>query len=369
MADVLTVGFGKAGSVLHGPHWLNEGFNIVATDTNPARLETAYLSDTMRVAQEAGRLTTLDSLSELSAPPSIIDITTASGHHEEAVNRTLEALDRHGVRGRDLTWLIEKPIVSSEAEGQRLMSLFEAGDLDLEKVFVNENYVASRGVDQAVKIVEQGSSPVTQVDVVFYKNRLPDEQDEKKPRFVDRGLNAFGIEVSHMLAVGQGLSGMNEHTPTEIIQSDYYHDVHGVDGSEGTYTIVRANDSGVILRMAQGLGPFEMDADGNRTPNAKPGIIRYATAEQADGHQVRVDFDPVPGIPRYHSKITWQGQTGNTHSMVVGDNTLRFVIGGVAEFSRSGQVPPFEKGIRVGVALGFVQAISSYAKQATHHYV
>lgn len=363
---VLSVGFGKAGSVLHGPQWLDEGFSIIATDPNPDRLEVGNLNGTMQAAYEAGRLALLPNLEELSVAPSIVDVVTASGNHIEAVSQTLRALSGISVKGSELTWLLEKPVVSSAEEEQELLSLISDGSLDESNVFVNENYNASVGLNFAQGLISQEASlgnPVTNVDVVFYKDRVP---DVRKGRYTDPTLGAYGIEVPHQQSVGQTLAGFDIDTPIEIVQNRYHKNMHGVPESEGTYTVVKDTASNTTLRLAQGLGPYKMDGDGNIAKDelidsqGKPVIIRYATADLSDERQIRIDFDPVPGIDRYHSKVTWEDRRQEPHEKVFADNTLKAVIGSVVRFNQTGELPAFAKGIRVATALQVVRAINSY---------
>ncbi len=87
--EVLTDGFGKAGSVLHLPVWVENGYRVTGHDSNADRLNVANLSDTNRAYFEAGKLALSSSLADQD--PSIVDITTASGHHVEAIEQVLDA--------------------------------------------------------------------------------------------------------------------------------------------------------------------------------------------------------------------------------------------------------------------------------------
>jgi hypothetical protein len=362
LSTVLSVGFGKAGHTLHGPNWLNEGRDITAFDADPAKLEVTNLPDRMQTAHAAGRLSTLSTLEELSLENlGIIDVVTASGQHTSSVEQTLQVLEGRGVSGAQLTWLLEKPVVSSGSEAEQLIRLFKDGRLDGEKVFVNENYNASAGVELARAMI--GDTPVSEVDVVFYKDRVP---DVRKGRFTDPVLGAYGIEMPHMVAVGYNLAGFQPNDNTRIIQNQHLKNIHNVPESTGNYTVVEG-ENGVKLRMAQGLGPYEMDGSGTIVANENPGIVRYSTVRLADGRQITVEFDPVAGIDRYTSRVSEYDTKGDvTRSEIVSDNTLAAVIHGVSEVERTHNQsrPPFAEAINVPNALAYVEAIRSYVSHA-----
>lgn len=358
--DVLSVGFGKAGQVLHAPHWLNQDYNIVAYDLNPQRLSPENLSPAMQAAHEAGRLSLVSDMEQVPLDNlAVVDVVTASGHHVNGVDQALEAIESQGGKGTDYTWLLEKPIVSSPEEETRLKELFRQDRLSYPDVFVNENYNASTGVQLAKRLI--GDTNVAQVDTVFLKNRVP---DVKAGRFMDPELGAYGIEMPHMVAVAHNLAGLKDNR-TSIVSNHYLNEVGGIPESTGNYTVVKGKD-GVLLRLAQGLGPYQMDGSGiliHRDPGKT--ITRYSEAFLEDGRSLSVEFDPVPGIPRFTSRVTERNaQNETTEVFEVADNSLARVIGGVATYQRTGQQPSFAEAIRTNSALGHVHAIAEFVEDA-----
>ncbi len=353
--EVLTDGFGKAGSVLHLPVWVENGYRVTGHDSNADRLNVANLSDTNRAYFEAGKLALSSSLADQD--PSIVDITTASGHHVEAIEQVLDA----GISPD--AWLVEKPIDSTAEERQHLLSLLEDGSIDRQKTFVNENYNASAAIENAKKIIAfeaQRDNPVVGVDVVFYKNRVP---DVRAGRFTDPTLGAFGIEMPHQVAIAYNLAGVDPSEKIDIIESRYDTNVHNVDGSDATYVVAKTQ-SGVRIRMAQGLGPFTMDARGTMTEQDDVAITRSSTVRLQDGREITIKFDPVPGEKKLHSILEWTDHNGEVHKDDIDDNTLKRVIGGIILFAEQGIRPVFASGLSVDNAMKYVDALNSFLDEA-----
>jgi predicted dehydrogenase len=250
----------------------------------------------------------------------------------------LDVLSNAGITPR--AWLLEKPVVSSEDE-KVVMSeaLAEIGP----RVFVNENYLASKAVAIGREIIasqEAAGNPVTAITVHFVKDRVPNVILDN--RFTDtKGLAVFGIEMPHQLAIASVLHGSELDTRGaeeggSIAENTYLHDIDGIEQSEGNITVFKQDDKTIILR--QGLGPFDFDTNNGlvrreydwKTNQAD----RYANVDFADGSTLRLTFDPVAGAPRYHSKVEYTGRDGALmHAEVFPDNTLRNLIGAVATFA------------------------------------
>lgn len=343
--DVLSVGFGKAGSQLHLPTWRRLGYTVTAYDKNPDKLDVAHFPDAASDEYASGNLRILPGLDTILSSPDIVDVVTASGNHTDGIEETLHSLQDFEAQPR--AWLIEKPVVSSAEEASRLKQLIESGELFSEQLFVNENYNASVGVEQLHKIISEESAAgndLTGIDVVFYKDRVPDVLNG---RFTDPTLGAYGIELPHQLAIAYNLASVSPESEVRIADNIYYYSVHNVTHSEATYTRI-LTQMGVEIRLAQGLGPFRMHADGSMIPDDEPGIIRYTTAHFADGRNAKVLFDPVPGVERFHSVVEWQdSETGKEHKLIVRDNTVERVLGSVARYAETGEREKYSAGLSV----------------------
>jgi predicted dehydrogenase len=292
----------------------------------------------------------------------------ASDYHVEALQQTIAALRDQGVSDeiiRKKTILMEKPLVSTEAEGRRLQGMFEAGIVDKDCMFVNENYNASRGLAAAISIIDD--VPVNQVDVVFFKNRVPDVK--KGGRSVSKAGGAYAIEMPHMVSVARQLAGLEPKDQTTIVENRYLRGagVGNMPESIGNYTVVQAEND-VTLRMAQGLGPCEMTADGVITPNSEPAITRYANAYLEDDRRIMLEFDPVPGIARYVSRVSEFDSRGRlANSFEIGDDMLKQVIRTVSEHAFSGVRPAHADVLSVDDAMAVVRELWRYENDARAH--
>ncbi len=335
---VFADGLGKAGMNLHGGVWNDlKGFDVtrIGYDTDPER----------RKAAEAAGILVINNLSELPAvlagrTLNVVDNTTSSGEHASSTRATLDVLASADLTAR--AWLLEKPVVSSEDEKVVLSeALAEIGP----RVFVNENYLASKAVAMGCEIIatqEAAGNPVSTITVDFVKDRVPNVLLDN--RFTDtKGLAVYGIEMPHQLAIASVLHGSELDTRPageggSIVENTYYHDIDGIEQSEGNVTVFNQHDKVITLR--QGLGPFEFSEDNSlvrRTYDWRQNEAeRYAAINFADGSSLRLTFDPVAGAPRYHSKVEFiDASEQPVITEVFEDNTLRNLIGAVAAFAAS----------------------------------
>ncbi len=338
--NIFSAGFGKAGNNLHLGVWDRLGAQITAHDTNPARLNPENLPDGAKKMLAASRLVLLEGGPlYLSEAPDVVDVVTSSGHHVDAIEQYLDAADRKDFDAPS-AWLLEKPIVSSEKEASKLKALLDAGDLAENGVFVNQTYNASVGAEKMRDIVaqeRQNGNPLTSVEVVFYKNRVP---DVRAGRFTDPTLGAYGIELPHALDLALTIAGVADHADLSVVENEYRKGIHGVPESEATFVHLTSKD-GVDIKMAQGLGPFTMDGSGHMVAHPdsddnKLGIHRYALARFSDGREAKLSLAPVVGIPNYHTRVEWQDENGGRQELVQDDNTVLRLLGSVATFAQTG---------------------------------
>jgi hypothetical protein len=156
------------------------------------------------------------------------------------------------------------------------------------------------------------------------------------------------------------LADINYDDPVTVNKNDYYRNVDGVEHSEATFTELKSKD-GIIIRLAQGLGPFIMSTDGNIIKE-DPGITRFAVVHFEDGSDAKVTFDPVPGLPRLHSLVEWDGER-----LIVPDNTIKKVIGSVAlHVSGLGRDKDSTKGLGVRNAIKQVENLAKLRQSAQY---
>ncbi len=118
---VLVVGFGKIGAI-KSEIWESLGAEVYVYDVSPSAnkriIEAGYIPFTL--------------LDDTAAKECIVDISTPAAKHATALNWTLSTLP---VRPRII--LLEKPLVSSEAELTLLLDILKSNpDVDLQHIFV-----------------------------------------------------------------------------------------------------------------------------------------------------------------------------------------------------------------------------------------
>lgn len=358
---VLSLGFGKAGSQLHLPNWIEAGYDVIAytPGNRPIDPETLYCK--AKAAYDSGRLTFIHSLTQLRISPTIVDIVTPSGTHIEAMQTFLQTVIANKL-SPPLAWVIEKPIISSREELVQLRTLIETYELDQQGIFVNENYVASIALDHIRRVIarqEEAGNLLAAIDIVFYKDRVP---DVRRGRFTDPTLGAYGIEMPHQLAAAYYLSDIHSITSANVIQNNYYKGIHGVPESEATYVHLQT-DRGVDIKIAQGLGPFIMDAAGTITSKENPRITRTGVATFQDGTTAKIYFDPAPRTERFYSIVEWT-ENNKPHSLTLPDNTVARVFQAVIQYVKSGKREDFTEGLSVISAINYYTSLLTLRESA-----
>jgi predicted dehydrogenase len=295
--------------------------------------------------------------------PAVLDIATSSGHHLEGLKSALdEVYVPKGLLPKAV--LLEKPVVSPDEMGGLEALLARHGIED--SIIVNETYLASSALAKVSKLAEEKRKQgitVSRVEVVKYKDRVP---DVKAGRFTDPELGAFGIEMPHMVSIACVLAGMQPEERLVPTQNVYYQGIDGIRESEATYVTART-ESGVEIAMAQGLGPFTMDAEGGMVRyggldegNNMPDIVRNTVVRFSDGTSARIDFDPAPGVPRYHSILrTFDARGKQLKEEVIADNMLKRIIEGTADLAKTGVRPDVARALDVRTAMRTVLTLAA----------
>jgi hypothetical protein len=168
--------------------------------------------------------------------------------------------------------------------------------------------------------------------------------------------------MPHQLIVAYTLAGETPmNTRPEILENVHYEQALGVPNSQGNFTKIRTGN-GVVIRMAQGLGPYTMHANGAIIPRDDQPMERHAEVSFADGRGMRIDFSPLKDIPGYFNRITWHDQDGDTKRETIKDDIFRTVMGGIATFSATGVRPPFADAFSVPVALAYANTLEYFAE-------
>jgi predicted dehydrogenase len=275
--DVLILGYGKIGQI-KGRIWQSLGRKVHVYD--PDERKAAQIEADGNVAYQPGQRLGDDL---------VIDISTPSGAHTSSLAWILAKPEL-----RPRTIFAEKPLVSSLDELAKLEELLAtpAAKGIREKIIVNESYYLSSALEYLIGEIRRLSATVTGVRVDLSKNRLA---DVSKGRFVDAHLGPMGIETPHMLAMLQALGfdfGDLSITKSVIFQDPM--DVHNA----GFRVDLAKNDIPVVIESY--LGDFRVLDSGKLAPN--DGIVRVLEVT-TDKATLRIEFDPVPGLPRYISRV------------------------------------------------------------------
>jgi hypothetical protein len=294
--DVLVVGYGKIGRI-KAFIWQSLGRNVYVYDTNPAK-NVQLVADGF--TPHGGHTYAHDL---------VVDISTPASYHVSSLAWVLEH-----VMPEPRTVLVEKPLVSDEAEERALHALLSAaGNAAYKnKIVVNESYYLSSALGFVVDDIRSRSLQIIEAHIELSKNRM---QDVRNGRFVDENLGSLGIELPHMIAMAQELGfGLDELSikSVSVFSKNERH-------NEGFRIKLRSDGVPVVLESY--LGDFRMLGDDVWRSNDMP--IRTLTVT-TNGRAYKVFFDPVPDIERYKAKICTYGPDGGAlETTIIDDNHLR----------------------------------------------
>jgi predicted dehydrogenase len=275
--DVLILGYGKIGQI-KARIWRSLGRKVYVYE--PDERKVAQIEADGNVAYQPG---------QRMGDDLVIDISTPSGAHTSSLAWILA---RPELKPR--TIFSEKPLVSSMDEMAQLEELLgtPAAKGVRGKIIVNESYYLSSALEYVITEIGRLSATITGIRVDLSKNRLT---DVSKGRFVDAHLGPMGIETPHMLALVQALGF--DFEDLSITKSVIFQDPRNVHNAGFRVDLAK---NGVPVVIESYLGDFRVLDSGNMMPNE--GIVRELEVT-TDKATLRIEFDPVPGLARYISRV------------------------------------------------------------------
>ena len=297
-SPVLVVGFGKIGAI-KSEIWKSLGSEVYVYDVSPsanARILAAGYSP-FRLLDD----TTVKEL--------IVDISTPAAKHATALEwvlNTLPACPR--------IILLEKPLVSSDTELTLLLNVLKSRPaMNQQLIFINESYYSSTALKKVKELIAKSGETINGLSIDLSKNRI---QDNDNGRFFDYELGATGIEMPHMIAIAQYF-GLD----LDVLAKQYVKLYIDSNREDNQGLSLRYADHGVAIDLSSFLGDFRIDERGGVYENQ--GVTRKLTV-QTKTKQYEVVFDPAPGVPRYHAKVTETNiLTGENQKYLIADNHLR----------------------------------------------
>lgn len=295
--DTLVIGYGKIGCI-KSSIWKSLGRNVYVQETDPRKVEAA-VQDGFRTYAPASQLS-----NQL-----IVDISTPAAQHLASLIWVIENVTPH-----PKTILLEKPLVSSQAELRALTSYLEKNTTTIKNIqlVVNESYYLSSATLFVIDDMRRRAANASALRMELSKNRLP---DVIAGRFIDENLGSLGIELPHMLALSQSF-GLELNKL--VVDSVSVLKRCGEFQNEGFK--IHACQDGLAVHMESYLGDFKIDSAGKAIPNDT--IVRTLQVE-TDKCKYVIEFDPVPGLDRFAARIRIYDM-GETliNETVVGDDHL-----------------------------------------------
>lgn len=336
--NVLIMGAGHAGQRLYASNLVGDpAFRgmITLCDPDAAKLDPAYFGEShpdvatrLIEAHRSGRLRFTDTVHDVPTPGILIVATTPGTHlaaYQQAVGRTGQ---------QPPATIFEKVFLTPEEE-QMFNELVKRGVVNPAGILVNETRALTSARlparSKAAELLKQGGELIS-ASSVMYKNR-------GTTRFDDPVFGPYGIEATH------GITALAGILDCAIGVRDITSNTMSPPGEPGwthtEFTITRAGKK-IPLRVAQGLGAFTIDQNGERTPNEKPGVVRVNEIVMSNGI-VRVQFDPLnrttdPYAEPFSTKLSVHTPDREELSrMYLPDDTIRALLRGADKLHRNGR--------------------------------
>ncbi|HEU5121747.1 MAG TPA: hypothetical protein VFT59_02785 [Candidatus Saccharimonadales bacterium] len=315
--NILIMGAGASQGIF-GEHFVTpeiteaEGVNprITFYDPNPASKIKENLPYLMAAAKRDDvRITHTMPYDEFD----VAVIASASGHHAEAVEATLETQDAPPL------FILEKPLAAS---WQELDHFHRLEPWVQPTSITNEPFYFSRGMNVLLDLAtqqEDNHNKVTEIRVWSSKKRRLSKDNPPRPHGM---LGPFGVELPHLhggasLLAGETL-GLQSDAVTENV---YFSDVNAEPYNDGNRLRFRSGEKTVYV--AQGLGSFAMDGYGNMQPNDNPPHIKRASVRFEDGQYVELDLNtafPPAHTGKHGFSTLWQF---DAHGNLVGEHHIQ----------------------------------------------
>ncbi|TDL33462.1 hypothetical protein EVU91_13185 [Macrococcoides bohemicum] len=225
----------------------------------------------------------LNSLNKLEIEFDIIDISTPSTTH---INVLKSILSKKIIFKKII---IEKPLFSSQDEYNLLLSIFDSYKGLKNKIYVNEQYYSSKALEKFSRSLNFNT--INKISIDMSKNRL---LDQINGRFIDSNLEAYGIEIPHILAVLDYLKiNLDEIT---IEENNHYIDKNNYN-NQGVSIHFKINNIDIFITSF--LGDFYVK--GNfKIPN---NMNRSLCINEDNSINSSLKFDPVQNVERLYTEI------------------------------------------------------------------
>ncbi len=262
--EVLVIGFGKIGQI-KAKKWKELNCRVFIYDKNPMALT---------LAKDCG----YEIAQKLDIVVDYIDICVPTAHHMDYIlNPDLKAYKNI---------IVEKPIVSGMNELNQLIDLKTKFPEKIKKIILSEQYYYSQ-VLKKIKTNIQGEK-IKSLSIKMNKNR---SEDNKKGRFLDMNLRAYGIELPHIFAIADFLG-------IDICNTNFDHSNILFVNPTATTTgcLLAGNCNGTKIVFQSFLGGKKYDIDGQYKHN---NLVERELSITTNQNIYKIYFDPVQGIQRY----------------------------------------------------------------------
>lgn len=291
MCNILVFGYGKIGQI-KAEIYKSLGCNIYVVDPNK-KLEQDIYSD----------------ISLVDANFDLYDISTPTDTHITILKKILQ-------RQRNASVLIEKPLCNSLSDYEDYLLLCK--EYPLAKIFLSENYFYSSVMSDLKALIKQQNWFIKNIQIEFSKDR---SIDVSKGRFVDTMLGGIGIEVPHMLSLLYDL-GIKNFSVTRI-----EHSLNGINwNGDDDFVLGALSPSGEQISLYQSLvGNYRLKDANFDLPAEKSEVSSYRVMKvvMTCGHKVWIQFEPIPGFPRFFSTIF---DSYRKQKKSLNDNTMKSLI-------------------------------------------
>jgi hypothetical protein len=286
--NILIIGYGKVGSI-KSDIYKSLGCNVFIVD--PYKTSSKY-----KILKTIPKDSNID----------ICDICTPTDRHIQDVQSVLNIAPKAKI-------FVEKPLCNNKKDYAQFQQILK--DFPLSTILLSENYLYSSVMKEVKNFIIQNDIEIKSIEIEFSKDR---RQDVQNGRFIDQQLGPIGIEVPHMISLLYSL-GINN---IKAVSS-----THNFLNDDGDFFFQGVSNNTQVLLYQSLKGTY-------RTKDKNfiiPGLneiqsYRVLKLSSTQGDSIYVQFDPIPGFPRYQSRMIFESNNAVIKQITLQDDHLKQTI-------------------------------------------
>jgi hypothetical protein len=295
--SIVLLGYGRMGA-MKKKIYDSLGYKVYIVDPHK-NLNSTYQIDNIPNTYDSGKL--------------CYDICTPTDIHIDILEEILEKQPTAQI-------LVEKPLCNDIDSYKKFNDLIENNQEC--RVMLSENYLYSEALKKIKGIIEQKRLKIKKIQIEFSKDRREDIQNG---RFIDKRLQGIGIEIPHIFGILYSL-GFTDFKFDEVNYNQNTHDLSSTKFRDELFINATSNETNIDIFQSL-TGRYKVLDENLATPQEHDiQSYRVLIIECENDYRISVQWDPIPRMPRYFSKIVLSNKKSIITEWDIYDNSLKNTI-------------------------------------------